>query len=345
MKKKLPIAEPIIKTYNYEAFPMAVLGAHSEQCKEWLLSNYIQMNCHKNILKEKDVFLAFYDNQALKSPYISKQTFFLSSLMHFECDVNKYIECQINNEYYLYFQVDEYYIPNRFYYLRKHLIHDLFIYGYDNERKTYNIVGYNSEGIFEESTIKYKEFDVALKNNNIDKEKNPWSDCVYVFKYNDKAEYKFNIKLVYKLIEDYLSSKNIFEEYNRYDEKKCNTIYGVDTYLKVIEYLQYIKLGTSFYCGENEIDYRIFRIIMEHKMLMLQRIDYICTNLKKNNELINEYSLIEKKSQKIHMLALKYGVSKKKEIIDKLIVEITEMRDEEIRILKLVLKEIEKLEG
>lgn len=71
MKEKiLPLKEAKVVTYNFEAFPMSILEANGDEYYEWLYTNYIQLNSHNDIKKSGNLFLAFYDSRALKSPYL-----------------------------------------------------------------------------------------------------------------------------------------------------------------------------------------------------------------------------------------------------------------------------------
>jgi len=62
MKKRLKFSVPDIQTYVYELYPLGIMDANGDEYKEWMLSNYVQLNSHDDIITEKEVFLAFYDD-------------------------------------------------------------------------------------------------------------------------------------------------------------------------------------------------------------------------------------------------------------------------------------------
>ena len=70
MEKELAFKTPSIVTYVYEGYMLGIMQANGDKYKEWMLSNYIQLNCHDNFVKEGELFLAFYDDIAIKSPFL-----------------------------------------------------------------------------------------------------------------------------------------------------------------------------------------------------------------------------------------------------------------------------------
>ncbi len=110
------------------------------------------------------------------------------------------------------------------------------IYGYDNDKKIYNVIGYNDEFIYDTSIITYEEFKNAFISNDVDKEENPWADQILMLKYNHNAEYTFNLQLVKDSIADYLDSKNHYESTNPFKNPSTNKVYGISTINKLMEY-------------------------------------------------------------------------------------------------------------
>lgn len=70
----------------------------------------------------------------------------------------------INNGYYLYMTIDEYYIPNRNNYLFSHDIHDLYIYGYDLKKNAFICVSFNEQQQFKSQLIKFDRFIKAFNH-------------------------------------------------------------------------------------------------------------------------------------------------------------------------------------
>lgn len=339
--KILPMVEPIIQTYHYDSYPISIMKAHGDEYLKWVLSNYIQLNAFKDIIKRQDVFLEFYGPQGFTAPFLNTQLVLWSAFTNLEININDYIIKHIEQEYYLYFQVDEYYIHNRKAYKNQHYIHDLLIYGYDEEEEIYNVVGYNQDFIYRESTVTFKEFQEAFCNNNIDKEENYWADRIFMFKYKD-SNYEFNIDLIKHLLTEYLNSKNTYERYNRFNNPTREKVYGLETYNKVLEHLDYAKRDIKCFkhLPEGHIDNRMFRLIMEHKQLMLMRLEYINKNITDISNIIKEYTLVVKIAQNSILLSIKYEITHSKKILDSLIENIKMIQEKDNILLNDLLKKI-----
>lgn len=319
-KKKLPLGEALTSTYLYDAYPLSVLPAHGNDYLEWFLSNYIQLNANKDIVKENNVFLEFYGPQALKSPFLNKQNILWSAFTNLGINVHDYVKLHIDQEYYIYCQVDEYYIPNRQAYQAYHFIHDLFVYGYNDIDRIYYILGYNKDFIFSESTCSYNDFEKGFRNNFMDKTKFVWSDKIRVFQYNNTYKYHFNLELVKHLLTEYLSGQNSYETLNRFDEPRYDRVYGIDVFDKVLEHLTIVKENSLSVNKSKEIylDNRIFRLIMEHKKIMMMRMKYINEHFMDISDLLSSYKQVEEIAGKNHGISIKFRNNENVVLLDKL---------------------------
>ena len=338
MKKRLKFSVPDIQTYVYELYPLGIMDANGDEYKEWMLSNYVQLNSHDDIITEKEVFLAFYDDVGMKSPFLKTQHFSWSIMSQYQLDFVEFFKMNINLGCYLYFKVDEYYIPNRYAYNKYRYIHDIMIIGYDENN--FIVLGYNNKGKFSEMKIPFFVFMDALTSNTADINKNEWQDDIYFIKYIS-ADYKFNINAVKFALYDYLNSISTIEKNKRFSSPLKNTVYGLRVYDKVVEYLEIIKTqGNVFWGGEN-IDNRIFRIIMEHKKLMLERIKLINIRYGGYDDIYNMYIAVERMAQSLHLLAVKYQITGDKKIVDKLIELIKRIKHDDEKILGELYKRIQ----
>jgi hypothetical protein len=56
------------------------------------------------------------------------------------------------------FFVDKYYLPGSFAYKNFHFIHQLFIYGYNDQKEELNTISFQSDGSFDIHCDKYPDF-------------------------------------------------------------------------------------------------------------------------------------------------------------------------------------------
>lgn len=89
-------------------------------------------------------------------------------------------------------------------------------------------------------------------------------------------------------------------------------MYGLATSDKIIEYLNYLLAGDdsvnegTLIGGNAHIDNRIFRIIMEHKNLMLERIEFLSRKIDNLEDVFEEYKKIRRIAEVTHHLVVKY---------------------------------------
>lgn len=342
-KKKLPVSEPLTSTWLYDAYPLSVLAANGDKYLGWFMSNFIQVNANKDItnVKRHNVFLKFDGAVTNNAAYLNKQLISWTTFMNLGIDIHNYIKRHIDQGYYIQFQVDEYYTPNSWRYEDKHNIHDMFVYGYDDEKELYNVLCYNRQLIFEENTCPYKQFEAAFKNNYLDKKENFWADRIYFYQYNENDHYSFNTKLVKNSLVEYLCSMNSFETLNRFYNQDLGLVYGIDVFDKILEHLSIVKEieATQTKRGEPILDPRIFRFLKEHKKIMMMRMEYINEHITDVKELIMEYKEAERIAEKSHNVAIKYMISPNTNLLDMLYVYVEQLKKiDQIVLAKLVVK-------
>lgn len=339
MMKELEMATPDVSTYVYEGYPLGIMKAHGEAYKEWLFSNYIQLNCHDDIIRNKEVFLAFYGDRAMHSPFLKIVRLSWAMLREMDIELVPFFKKNIDLGFYLFFKVDQYYIPNRYAYEKFHYLHDELIIGYDEE--AFVILGYGDDGKCSKQKVSFAQFLDALNNNLSILDKKEWQDDIYFFHYVD-ADYKLNLNAICSKLYDYLNCINREEECNSFSNPFNDTVYGLDVYKKVIEYLDILMTKGNIFRGGENIDNRIFRLIMEHKVIMFDRITVLNSIYGGLDEVCDSYLKIKRKAENVHMLAVKYQVKPAKRIIKKIRNEIDFIREADKFVLSDLLNILEE---
>ena len=333
-KTKLSLGNPKVCTYHYDAYPLSVISSGKGNYNEWIMSNYIQLCANKNIKNSDGVFLEFYGEHGFSSPFLEVQKLSWKFLSKMGINLHNVVEKVIEEGYYIYVQVDEYFIPKRWAYNNTHYLHDLLIYGYDKSKGQYNVVGYDDKFNYVESVISYTEFYNGFVNNFYDLEldENYWADRIFIFKYNMNGKYDFNINLVKKTISDYVNSRNDFELYNRFKNSNENKVYGVQIYDKVLEYLESIEKEQIL-----KLDLRIFKLLEEHKILMIERLLYMRDRGLELEQEVEKYYDIDRLAKQCKIFAMKYNVMNSKKILELISSSLKIMKEKEIEVLKNVL--------
>lgn len=314
MKKQLIINNmPPVKPYQHNAYVESILYSHKDY-NNWIANNYIQVMAYK------------YNNR-IGIDYLSGSIFGSVPLLDFysldkeemfnsEYDVHNDLKEWIDSNKYIYTFLDEFYIPKRNAFNKFHFNHDSLIYGYDNDKRIYNIVGFDSSGNYSISEISFEILYRAICNENI---------CLILLKLKE-IDYNFDIDKFTEMLLDYTQAKDCrdklslyldMESYNEvyYDNKFNNAeSFGINIYSCFNEILEFCAINKS------NLDYRNFYLLYEHKLNMLSKIKY----LKINNFLKNTYKIEEEFNKLINMagiilrLSLKYNMNHDQQILMKI---------------------------
>lgn len=333
LTKELPFGEPSVRCFLFEAYPLSILSV-KEDYKQWFYSNYIQLCCYENFIERNEVFLQFHGpDQGFNSPYLKKQYLSWETFPKDKVDIVDFVIANITSDYYFYCYVDEYDIPHRKPYHTYHLMHDLFIYGFDNENNVFMILGYDENKQFKKNKVSYDDFRTAFLHNDADKKKQYWTDRIYMFKFDDTANYNFDVQCIIDLTEDYLQSRNTGERDRRFHNPYDMTIFGIKTYDCLITYYKMLlEHRLSF-------DVRIPYLLWEHKKCMRERLDFMIheKDYDNLNGCFEEYIKLEEIAKTILNLMMKYNQRENPSYINKIIGYLQQLKKGEVTTLEDVL--------
>jgi len=276
--KQLPIADSPIESRLHITFPLAMILT-STQGLPWYHSTFIQLSSQLDF-KTKQLNLCFMDIGCtwytnchwLESLSINPTSKWYNSL-----SVEEIIKIGIDENRYSITHVDEFYIANKESYQRRHFRHVIFIYGYNDLDHSFETLGYNKNGIYGKSQISYKDFRRAYDAN----EK---IEHIASIKIKSNNHFEIDFKLIKELCEDYLYSRNTSRRYRIYEKPTSDVTYGLNVYKDVENYLSALEKG------DRGIDFRLLRVLWEHKRCMCQRLKYMIDHrLIKDKDMLNIY--------------------------------------------------------
>ncbi len=335
MRKKLPLGEPPVKCFLYDAYPLSILSV-KEDYKPWFYCNYIQLCCNNKIYNDGTPFLEFFKpNQEFQIPFLRTQCLDWGSFVKNPINGIDYIISAINDGYYFYSFADEYYMPDRSMYRKHHFIHDIFVFGYDDEKKEFQILGYDDKEQFATSLISYRAFQDAFLSK-ADDLRQLWNDRIFLFQYNPEAKYYFDIQVVIELISEYLDSGNSDMRYRSFHNPTNKFVFGIKIYDSLIEYYQLLSAEQVKY------DARIPFLLWEHKKCMRDRINYLIEIEKYQNldNCLKAYKKIENDAKTLLSIMLVYKYKKNSSYLTKIISILRQIRAEEVVILKKLLSKL-----
>lgn len=315
MKKILSITTVIpIKTYNNIAYPLSIIFSKFNNAKNWLFQNSFSLKYGTEV---NDVTLSLPYNMDWKC-FEKKSLKNNTSL--------KDIIYEINQERYVYLAVNERYIPHRESFQKEDFIHDILVYGFDEEQREFYVVGFNEYHVYVCQKISFSDLENALKST------------LNVFQY-DTFEYEFfgagnNFSLSMKKIEidkldDAVFRKLLLKYLNGeklYSHTNCICYTGLQIYEKLLQ-------DDKAIC-----DYRNWNIIKEHTIFIAEGIKkYV--DISFLNEMLNE---LIKDTQISLKLCLKYKIDRKESSLERLKKNTSELFELNKKIMMQILERLDK---
>ncbi|MEF2964964.1 hypothetical protein V3851_03900 [Paenibacillus sp. M1] len=340
---KLPITmSPPIRVYQYRAYPLSVTANYPETLA-WFHSNFIHLKCNLNFGEMQDLNIDFIAGNIYGG---------IPWLEYVDCDFNRGGEADeheicgkiissIDEGYYYYTFVDEFYIPNRVAYQRFNNNHDLFIFGYDLVRSRFHIAGFDEKMNYVESDIGFDDFVCASKNCNIHSSN--------LIRMKQNQDYSFDKNKVIAKFEDYLHARNCAGRLSDYDfNHETEHMDHLNQHLMTEDwgFGMDIYEQISLYCGmlpqkRVKLDIRPFHCLWEHKKCMLERLKYF-----HENRLINDSGLIDTcqeimvQADNIRLSVLKYTLTNNEDILTRINVKIHEIHSKELGLLPKIIHQL-----
>ncbi|OBZ14220.1 hypothetical protein A8L34_09685 [Bacillus sp. FJAT-27264] len=332
--KTLLMADPVLRSYPMYAHTLSIV-ANNPSYLGWFYSNYIQISCSK-FRGESNSFQVNYHNQHERyfCPWIHYNRLnkeFVTS--KWNGDIVQFLIDIIDQSFYVYFVVDNYYIPASWSYHKVSHPHDLLVYGYDLKEKTFNIADAFVDGKYSHATCTFSEMEAAYTaydqpsdiyrafNNNIELLRLNTTDEV------DPYLALFNLPFVEDSLRNFLTGndlspgmKPIFENYSM----------GIHVYDDLMKYLDYVKDNEATY-----IDLRGIYVISEHKKIMLSRIEYMLEHkyIHFDKKLLTDYKDVLKEAILTLNVAIKYNIKPDQILLSKIHTGVEKMRNREMDVL------------
>ncbi len=235
----------------------------------------------------------------------------------------------INNDNYVHTMINYFYVPVSPRFNRAHLHHDILIYGYNLIEKVFYVSDFFHKGKYGFEEISFCDFEKAYLLNNLTTNLDYLNNLVYCYSINKKCDYKFNINNITYSIGAYLNA-TVSEYWLMYNsDNKSNIAFGYEIYASLRNYIAKQMYHKAF------IDIRPFYLLYDHKKIMTLRIKYLykkgffVENYHKN---IDHFYNIEKQTEAIINLLIKYNMLKTDELIKKIVVLLNsiEIKEQEI---------------
>lgn len=305
MQKRLDMFYPIIQSYPKHANITSILAKHNF-FYEWLYSNHVQLFCATyQEYTNFDTYLDTYEPlNRIFYPLLEKHSINKLLITSTEVDICDFLINCIDLGYYIYLSVDTFYIP--LYKSSEHKIHDIFIFGYDTDKRFFNVADFFQINYSHEVTS-FQSIVQSIKSTYSDL--NVFNEIQFL-KINENPinpVYHFDIYRLKTLLNDYLSAYNTSKRYSELEgplPDEDNRTWGVAVYNSLLEALNVETLPS--------VTLRSLHALYEHKKLMRMRVEFLIEKkiIESSIALLDDFILLENNSLIIRNVFLKNMYSK-----------------------------------
>lgn len=293
---ELPITVPLFSTYHSQGEGGAVLY-NNKSLFNWYYNEAILLECNRKFISgftKPEITVCksnWFDN-----PYLEKKWFETKYTGKY---TNEIIRAYLNDGYYILFgDVDDYYINGKSFYHKRHFPHDGMICGYDQTQKTFTIFAYNSNWIY---TI-FKTPQQCFTNGRVACAKNERFGTYYAIQPRGE-QVVFDPEKIFNKIREYIDCS-----LEKYPVDGNGFVYGSAVHDYIAMYLDKLADGSIPY---ERMDWRIMRLIWEHKKVMYDRIKLTEGTFELPHISSEKYRKVVTESDNLRMIYASYHLKRK----------------------------------
>ncbi|RJE89659.1 hypothetical protein D3P07_05320 [Paenibacillus sp. 1011MAR3C5] len=340
--RKLPFTTPDVYGFLGHAYVLGILQNY-EECKPWIYTHYNQLYISKDYMEFGEYRLDFFPNLMVlfgNVPWLQYRQTNKGTLANLNIDIHAFLQCHLDEGYYCSTYVDEYYIPNSISNGVHHFSHDLMVFGYDLNRKIYNIAIFDKNRQFSFQEVSFENFDLAYYN---DEGQKGISLCrkVELREYGGSrfgaqlGRYDLELQTMLDSMSDYLHSVNTSKRL-RFHYQSIEGYYGLDIYTGLQEYFRLLAEGSL------NLDVRPLHILWEHKKMMTARIRYLQEQgaLGEESAALEGYTRLEGEAMVLRNMLLKYFYSRNNGTLGDIANRLGPMQAAEKQVLSALVEEL-----
>ena len=325
MKKivELPLAEPVYSTYHHHGACSAAT-AKNTTIQNWFFNEVMILRCTRKFLSGYTTpELLIAQSSWFDCPHFDKRWFPTDLMGGY---IHPVMRNLIDAGFYVCFSgVDDYYVEGKTWYKERHFAHDGLICGYNQQDKTYCLYAYDSNWIYSKFWTPQKGFELGRRA--MGKKGRYDTFCAIRPKMNIV---EFSHETALKKIEEYLDSD--FEKYPETDE---GYVYGIVVHDYIVKYIDKLLDGSIPY---EKMDRRIFRLIWEHKKVMLERIQRIENSLHMDESISKRYKKVVSDADSIRMMYASHFMKRRDSILPVISRKLIALKIDEEKLLKELLE-------
>lgn len=327
-KIELPLVQPMYSTYHNQG-PGTATIKQNPSIRNWYLNEVMSLQCSRKFLQGFTTpELTIYNSYWRDNPHLEKHWYNMQFAKGY---IHPIIRELLDNGYYVCFDgIDDYYVEGKTWYKKRHYSHDGMICGYDQSDKTYCIYAYDSNWVYQKFWTPQKSFDagrIAMFKKGV------YENICGIKPKEDPVEFCPEIALMN--IREYLDSST-----KKYPRTEMGDVFGIAVQDYIAMYIGKLYDGSIPY---ERMDRRVFRLIWEHKQVMLERIQKIENTLNMDSRTSAAYTPLVAESDKMHMLYASYRMRRKDSILPIIQGKLIALKKKERELLSRFVKKAERV--
>ncbi len=251
-------------------------------------------------------------------------------------DINSLLFRAIKSNYYVFMCVDKSYLSD----CKTNNLHPVLIYGISEDDRKYYIADFDQNSIYKKFFCTFEEFENAYSASNHSPSQH-MNHEIFIFKLRKKHKniklYDINLDMIQLSLKDYLDAKYPYSKYMKFDlpdiEKRSH---GIAIY-PVMKKICFSIIENNF-----DANHLIFSLNYSHKVMMLDRVNYINKKFQVNYS-TDSFDALKKDAKICLNLFLKFKLSENKDLIYKIIQKIETMEQKERLLFSDLINEIDKI--
>ena len=212
-------------------------------------------------------------------------------------DISTIIENSLENQYFILYIVDSYYIHNYISYEQQHKVHPLLILEKDNLDRCYKCRDYFDFTYYTEQLVSIEEIKNSFFKCYIEKD-NYYNNLILGFKLENNNvnslesekitnDNEINLNKIIYLLKEYIKGENFFtKDINYYNREETNFFTGIN----IIDSIKYNIIEVLEKKQEIFINIKIFKFLEHHIYIMKERIEIL--NIKYKIDVEKKYIII-----------------------------------------------------
>lgn len=322
---ELPLVEPLYQTYH-DGIITACLK-NNPTIRNWVLSNATILICNRKFLSGFTTPQIYIENYSINNPLLERNWV---PMRFMDGHINSLIRNMIDEGYYVYFTgVDDYYVDGKSWFQQRHFNHDGTICGYNQADKTFCIYAYDSNWIFQKFWTPQQSFNKGRESMF---ERGIYGSLCALKPGEDQVE--FSVETALNGIVDYLDSDLV-----KYPEEDDGNARGIVVLAYIAKYVDKLFDGSIPY---SRMDRRVFRLIWEHKKVMLERVDKIEQVLQLNTEISDKYKLLVSEADTMRMLYAAHHMKRRDSVLPIIKNKLLKLMERERELLTLLVEKAGK---